>query len=180
MNAVNFRTADLNLFRVFVTLLEEKNATRAGERLGLSQSAVSHALRRLREMVGDELFIRGQTGLRPTPRALEIADTARTALKLLETAVTAQRFDPAVRAERDVDRERAAAALRAGLAVQRKGRVGGIIGQRNRKAEQLGRVELVRVGHQFAARAAASSSSIRAWRASISWTISSDAALMKG
>lgn len=96
MNAVNFRTADLNLFRVFVTLLEEKNATRAGERLGLSQSAVSHALRRLREMVGDDLFIRGQTGLRPTPRALEIADTARTALKLLETAVTTQRFDPAV------------------------------------------------------------------------------------
>lgn len=96
MNAVNFRTADLNLFRVFVTLLEEKNATRAGERLGLSQSAVSHALRRLREMVGDDLFVRGQTGLRPTPRALEIADTARTALKLLETAVTAQRFDPAV------------------------------------------------------------------------------------
>jgi DNA-binding transcriptional LysR family regulator len=96
MNAVNFRTADLNLFRVFVTLLEEKNATRAGERLGLSQSAVSHSLRRLREMVGDDLFIRGQTGLRPTPRALEIADTARTALKLLETAVTAQKFDPAV------------------------------------------------------------------------------------
>lgn len=96
MNAVNFRTADLNLFRVFVTLLEEKNATRAGERLGLSQSAVSHALRRLREMVGDDLFIRGQTGLRPTPRALEIAETARTALKLLETAVSAPRFDPAV------------------------------------------------------------------------------------
>jgi DNA-binding transcriptional LysR family regulator len=96
MNAVNFRTADLNLFRVFVTLLEEKNATRAGERLGLSQSAVSHSLRRLREMVGDDLFVRGQTGLRPTPRALEIADTARTALKLLESAVTSQRFDPAV------------------------------------------------------------------------------------
>lgn len=96
MNAVNFRTADLNLFRVFVTLLEEKNATRAGERLGLSQSAVSHALRRLREMVGDDLFVRGQTGLRPTPRALEIADTARTALKLLETAVTPHRFDPTV------------------------------------------------------------------------------------
>jgi len=94
MNAMNFRNADLNLFRVFVTLLEEKNATRAGERLGLSQSAVSHALRRLREMVGDELFVRGQTGLRPTPRALEIADTARTALKLLETAVSAPRFDP--------------------------------------------------------------------------------------
>ncbi|PXA78479.1 LysR family transcriptional regulator [Caulobacter sp. D4A] len=96
MNAVNFRTADLNLFRVFVTLLEENNATRAGERLGLSQSAVSHALRRLREMVGDDLFVRGQTGLRPTPRALEIAETARTALKLLETAVLAPRFDPAV------------------------------------------------------------------------------------
>lgn len=94
MNAINFRTADLNLFRVFVTLLEEKNATRAGERLGLSQSAVSHALRRLRELVGDDLFVRGQTGLRPTPRALEIADTARTALALLETAVTAARFDP--------------------------------------------------------------------------------------
>ena len=98
MNAINFRTADLNLFRVFVTLLEEKNATRAGERLGLSQSAVSHALRRLRELVGDDLFVRGQTGLRPTPRALEIADR----FIVLRHGMVALQGDPKTHSRRDV------------------------------------------------------------------------------
>ena len=95
MPDAHFRNLDLNLLRVFVTLLEEESATRAGARLGLTQSAVSHALGRLRLSLGDELFIRGPTGLRATPRAAEMGPAVRSALKLLESAVSAPRFDPA-------------------------------------------------------------------------------------
>ena len=73
MNDAHFNTLDLNLLRVFQALLEEQSATRAGERLGLTQSAVSHALGRLRASLGDELFERGAAGLQATPRALEMA-----------------------------------------------------------------------------------------------------------
>ena len=95
MNDTHFRNLDLNLLRVFDALLEEQSATRAGSKLGLTQSAVSHALRRLRLSLGDELFVRGPDGLQATPRAVEIGGAIRAALKLLETAVLAPRFDPA-------------------------------------------------------------------------------------
>lgn len=95
MQDPHFRNLDLNLLRVFVALLEEESATRAGARLGLTQSAVSHALGRLRLSLGDELFIRGPMGLRATPRAAEIGPVVRGALKLLESAVSAPSFDPA-------------------------------------------------------------------------------------
>ena len=95
MPDAHFRNLDLNLLRVFVALLEEESATRAGARLGLTQSAVSHALGRLRLSLGDELFIRGPSGLRATPRAAEMGPAVRAALKLLEGAVSAPRFDPA-------------------------------------------------------------------------------------
>ena len=72
MNAVHFNALDLNLLRILDALLEERSATRAGERLGLSQSAVSHALNRLRHALNDELFVRSSDGLEPTPRALQI------------------------------------------------------------------------------------------------------------
>ncbi|HEY9233401.1 MAG TPA: LysR family transcriptional regulator, partial [Phenylobacterium sp.] len=64
MNDTHLRNLDLNLMRVFVALLEEESATRAGEQLGLTQSAVSHALGRLRAALGDDLFVRGPLGLR--------------------------------------------------------------------------------------------------------------------
>ena len=54
---------DLNLLRVFDVMLEERNVTRAGARLGLTQSAVSHALNRLRYAMNDELFVRGPSGI---------------------------------------------------------------------------------------------------------------------
>lgn len=95
MNDAHFNTLDLNLLRVFLALLEEESATRAGERLGLTQSAVSHALSRLRAALGDELFERGATGLQPTPRAVEMGPAVRAALKTLEEAVSPSRFDPA-------------------------------------------------------------------------------------
>ena len=96
MNNVHFRNLDLNLLRVFDALLEEESATRAGSKLGLTQSAISHALGRLRLSLGDELFLRGASGLQATPRAVEMGGPIRAALKLMETAVTVPHFDPAV------------------------------------------------------------------------------------
>jgi DNA-binding transcriptional LysR family regulator len=92
-------TPDLNLLRVFDVLLEERNVTRAGARLGLTQSAVSHALNRLRYALNDELFIRGPSGMQPTPRALEMGPQVHAALSQLQAALTYPDFDPA-RSER--------------------------------------------------------------------------------
>ncbi|QRK12521.1 LysR family transcriptional regulator [Archangium violaceum] len=91
---MHFSNLDLNLLRVFLTLIDEGNATRAGHRLNLSPSAVSHALGRLRAALGDPLFIRGSTSLRPTPRALEMAPEIRRAMEQLQAAVSAPIFDP--------------------------------------------------------------------------------------
>jgi hypothetical protein len=59
---------DLNLLRVFEILYDERNVTRAAARLFLTQSAVSHALARLRDVLGDPLFMRIPSGLQPTER----------------------------------------------------------------------------------------------------------------
>lgn len=89
------QSLDLNLLRVLDVLLEERSVTRAGARLALSQSAVSHALGRLRHMLGDELFVRGPDGMRPTPRALEIGPQVHAALGQLQSALGPREFDPA-------------------------------------------------------------------------------------
>ncbi|MGZ6016714.1 MAG: LysR family transcriptional regulator [Phenylobacterium sp.] len=86
---------DLNLLRVFDVLLEERNVTRTGTRLGLTQSAVSHALNRLRYMLNDELFVRGSTGMQPTPRAVEMGPQVHAALNQLAAALSPSDFDPA-------------------------------------------------------------------------------------
>ena len=59
----NFRTLDLNLLRVFDEVMAERSLTRAARNLSLTQPAVSNALRRLREALGDELVRRGGTGV---------------------------------------------------------------------------------------------------------------------
>ena len=86
---------DLNLLRVLDVLLEERSVTRTAARLDLTQSAVSHTLGRLRHALGDELFQRDAQGLRPTPRALEIAPALHAALARLQGALTPIDFDPA-------------------------------------------------------------------------------------
>jgi len=86
---------DLNLLRVFDVLLEERSVTRAGARLGLTQSAVSHALNRLRYMLSDELFVRGPAGMQPTPRAVEMGPQVHAALSQLQAALAPSDFDPA-------------------------------------------------------------------------------------
>jgi DNA-binding transcriptional LysR family regulator len=95
MSAVHFGQIDLNLLRVFDALLDERNVTRAGDRLGLSQSAVSHALGRLRLLLDDELFVRRSTGMEPTPRSLEIGPALHTALLQMQAALAPAGFDPA-------------------------------------------------------------------------------------
>jgi DNA-binding transcriptional LysR family regulator len=96
MSELHFNQLDLNLLRVFDALLDERNVTRAGARLGLSQSAVSHALSRLRQLLGDDLFVRRSSGMDPTPRALEIGPVLHTALLQMQTALAPAGFDPAV------------------------------------------------------------------------------------
>ena len=93
---MNFNALDLNLVRVFDALMTERSATRAGERIGLSQPAVSAALSRLRHALGDQLFIRRGNDMVPTPRAEELAALARSALSQIERMVEVPGpFDPA-------------------------------------------------------------------------------------
>ena len=93
---------DLNLLRVFNMVFEERNLARAAKRLHLSQSAVSHALARLREAVGDDLFVRSGAGMQPTPRALAIADPLRGALQQISAALGGAEFDAATAARQFV------------------------------------------------------------------------------
>src|SRR5580658_2809518 len=94
MNAMHIASLDLNLLRVFDVLLEERSVTRAGARLGLTPSAVSHALSRLRYHLGDDLFQRNAGGMHPTRKALEIGPSLHSALTQLQSALTPADFDP--------------------------------------------------------------------------------------
>jgi DNA-binding transcriptional LysR family regulator len=86
---------DLNLLRVFDAVFEEGGVTRAGARLGVTQSAISHALNRLRYILDDELFLRGSKGMQPTARAQAIGPQVRVALEQLQAALVTEDFDPA-------------------------------------------------------------------------------------
>ncbi len=93
--APNFRTLDLNLLRVFDEVMAERSLTRAARNLSLTQPAVSNALRRLRETLGDELVQRSGQGMAPTPRALSIWPAVRDALRQLQESLTPSTFEPA-------------------------------------------------------------------------------------
>ncbi len=67
------KNIDLQLLECFDTLMRERNVSRAAERMGLSQSAMSETLARLRDRFDDPLLVRGREGMQPTPRALELA-----------------------------------------------------------------------------------------------------------
>lgn len=86
---------DLNLLKAFDALYAERHVTRAGLRIGLSQSAMSGALTRLRELFEDELFVRTPSGMQPTPRADDLAGPVSDALRLVRGALQSDRFDPA-------------------------------------------------------------------------------------
>jgi DNA-binding transcriptional LysR family regulator len=90
-----FRTLDLNLLRVFDEVMAERSLTRAAHHLALTQPAVSNALRRLREALGDELVRRAGQGIEPTPRALALWPHVREALRQLQAAIVPNVFVPA-------------------------------------------------------------------------------------
>lgn len=86
---------DLNLLPVFVALMEERSVTRAAQRLGITQPALSNALARLRVTMRDPLFIRERYGVRPTQMAEELAPVIAAALARLDDAILGQQdFDP--------------------------------------------------------------------------------------
>ncbi|MBC7480574.1 MAG: LysR family transcriptional regulator [Rhizobacter sp.] len=91
---LNFRTLDLNLLRVFDVVMAERNLTRAAERLSLTQPAVSNALKRLKESIGEELLTRAAAGVTPTPRAEALWPEVRNALGNLRAALAPGEFNP--------------------------------------------------------------------------------------
>ncbi|MDR1534743.1 MAG: LysR family transcriptional regulator [Planctomycetota bacterium] len=95
MNKTNLHSIDLNLVVVLAALLEEGSVTRAALRLGRTQSAVSHALGRLRTLFGDPLFVRSPEGMTPTPYALSLSKSVNDILGRMELLFGAGRvFDP--------------------------------------------------------------------------------------
>lgn len=84
---VNIRKLDLNLFIVLEALVREHSVTRAADRLGLSQPAVSAALKRLRQKLGDPLLVRTRDGMLPTPRAQEIYASLGHSLDLIQNVL---------------------------------------------------------------------------------------------
>ncbi|WP_439685610.1 LysR family transcriptional regulator [Cupriavidus oxalaticus] len=86
---------DLNLLPVFLALMEERSVTRAAERLGMTQPALSNALGRLRDMLQDPLFIRERYGMQPTEKAEALAPGIAAAVASLDELVLGQQgFNP--------------------------------------------------------------------------------------
>lgn len=94
MNPLNFRTLDLNLLRVFDEVMTERSLTRAAHKLSLTQPAVSNALRRLRQALGDDLLRRSGQGLEPTPRAVALWPAVQESLRRLQETLAPGVFVP--------------------------------------------------------------------------------------
>lgn len=95
MVPLNFRSLDLNLLRVFDEVMAERSLTRAAHKLSITQPAVSNAMRRLRDVLGDELVVRSGQGVEPTPRALALWPPVREALRQLQESLAPGPFEPA-------------------------------------------------------------------------------------
>ena len=89
------RRIDLNLFLVFEAILQQGSVTKAAKALSITPSAVSHALSRLRQMIGDELFVPNGSGMQPTRRARELALDIQEGLQNFQLALMAKPFVPA-------------------------------------------------------------------------------------
>ncbi|MBM3516215.1 MAG: LysR family transcriptional regulator [Alphaproteobacteria bacterium] len=95
MNESNLNRVDLNLLVVFDAVARTRSATAAAKRLSLSQPAVSHALKRLRALMGDPLFLHGRDGLVLTPRAQSCKSDVAINRDAVGRVLTTERFDPA-------------------------------------------------------------------------------------
>ncbi|GGK58522.1 LysR family transcriptional regulator [Amphritea balenae] len=96
----SLRQFDLNLLLLLEALLTECHVSRAAERMFLSQSAMSHALNRLRQLLDDPLLVRSGNGLQPTPRAQAILPELRQAIRLIERSLEPQQEFQAATSER--------------------------------------------------------------------------------
>jgi len=96
MNEIDLRRFDLNLLIVFEVLMTERSVSRAAERLGRTQSAVSHSLSRLRSQLGDPLLIKGGVRMQPTAVALDLIEQTRPMLRGIQRVLSPRHvFDPA-------------------------------------------------------------------------------------
>lgn len=91
----SLRKVDLNLFALFDIMMRRRSASATARELGVTASAVSHGLARLRKLLGDELFVTGPDGMQPTARALDLAPNVQDGLGKLAFALDGRRFDPA-------------------------------------------------------------------------------------
>jgi DNA-binding transcriptional LysR family regulator len=93
--SVNLAAIDLKLLVVFDAIMGEHSVSRAAQRLGMSQPAMSNALNRLRHLLKDQLFLRTAEGMRPTARAIELGPPITRALKQIQEALEPAHFAPA-------------------------------------------------------------------------------------
>lgn len=93
---MNIRNFDLNLLRVFDAMMAERNVTRAAQKVNLSQPAASHALARLRQEIGDPLFVRAGREMIPTAKASSLGPAVHDLLEQLGSVLGNTRFDPCV------------------------------------------------------------------------------------
>ena len=84
---MNLRSLDLNLLVVFDAVMDSRSVTVAASRLNMAQPSISHALRRLRDTLKDDLFIRTPEGMVPTPKAERLGGRIREALAGLREAI---------------------------------------------------------------------------------------------
>ncbi len=94
MSKIDFHQLDGQILRTFLVILDESSVSRAASRLGVTQSAVSHTLAKLREILGDPLFVRSGQGLTPTATALALKDPAREVLDGMKRLTDRRDFDP--------------------------------------------------------------------------------------
>lgn len=96
MKIIDYLALDGRSLRTFLTVLEESSVSAAANRLGVTQSAVSHTLDKLRVALGDPLFVRSGRGIEPTLRALALRDPIRALLDDLKGLTNERVFDPSI------------------------------------------------------------------------------------
>jgi len=94
MNEIDYKKLDLNMLKSFQVLITERHVGRAAEKMGVSQSAMSHTLSRLRKAFDDKLFVRSAKGMEPSDKALKLSEKVTQILDDIGTLFEAEVFEP--------------------------------------------------------------------------------------
>lgn len=94
MKDFDFTDLDGKVLRCFLIILEENSVSKAADRMGVTQSAVSHTLAKLRRVLADPLFVRSGQGLTPTERALALKDPVQRVLDAMKSLTEERPFTP--------------------------------------------------------------------------------------